>query len=309
LPLLLLEEIFEILCRKREQAMKRPAKRLLSVLWNVACVFSLLALSTAAFGCAFRLRSGSAPEVDSENRSPALPVRTYLGGEAASNGEIPFSLEVLDEVNDGRELYVRARLAAKTVWDPSKVVVRLLGFSAGSVEEESSYRLRDLIEQQRAGSALRAEEQSGSSEYTFALSVPSDGITDYQVEVLWGKDAEALLQQFVKRQLVLKNININKTMDCKGSPCDVSYRITGELLNEGQVTVDKAVLGVAYSQRGAGSSSESGQEAAESEELVEIAGLALSPGMSRAVQVDVDKSVQQQQAATYWPVMRIVSHE
>lgn len=125
--------------------------------------FFLLLLCAAVQGCSFL--GFSRPEKS-----------------GSSGRELPFQLEVTDEVNDGERLHISGSVTAKTEWSADEVLVRLSGVNAGELVEVSHLPLQAALGQER-NKVIESGEK-----FNFALSLPSANITDYQLELIWGKD-------------------------------------------------------------------------------------------------------------------------
>jgi hypothetical protein len=97
-----------------------------------------------------------------------------------------FRVELLDEINDGTSLEIRARISAEKDWDTSQVAVRMTGLNRGDIKRERTTVLSDLLVPEQQGAV------SDSEGRVVAMVLPADDITDYQFELLWGSEALAL---------------------------------------------------------------------------------------------------------------------
>jgi len=202
------------------------------------------------------------------------------------------------------------------------------------------HSLRKLIES-RVGISRSVDEMiKTGQETTFSLSVPSISISDYQLVLLWGDEADQFLDKKViearnrreaARQAELKaaraaaqstpipapvmktNLKLRvhsieiETLKavCSYPPCDVRFRLKALLQNEGTGVIGSARLGVGFIPIELLGT----QTAPEDEEEVEIPKLGLQPGVSRPFRILLNQEMSEEVADTVRPVLRIISFE
>jgi hypothetical protein len=137
-------------------------------------------LALFASGCGVMRQVGLTEHESSNPKEADEKVRMLLeeGG---------FRVELLDEVNDGSSLDIRARISAEQDWDTSQVAVRMTGLHRGEIKREKVSVLTDLLPSEQAGAVSDGEGR------VIAMVLPASDITDYQFELLWGKEALALV--------------------------------------------------------------------------------------------------------------------
>jgi hypothetical protein len=225
----------------------------------------------------------------------------------------PFELKISDEFNDGKRLHVVGIVNVFTEWKSKDAVIRLSGLHNGEVLTESFIALDKLIE----ASLTKEIKTVSKGQQTFSLSISADGVSDYQVEVLWGADAKPYLDILTKEapgELVIKNIQVETRQEaCAGKNCGIKYHITAEMLNLGGLTVKNIVLGVGFIRVPVGAPIDLQREIPENEELLQLENIRLDAGKSRPLKLDFDQPVSEgmilSDEGTLKPVIRIVSFE
>ncbi|RMG41073.1 MAG: hypothetical protein D6719_09305 [Candidatus Dadabacteria bacterium] len=188
-----------------------------------------------------------------------------------SDSAQPFAVKILDEINDGRNLRVIGSISADRPWNPDNVVVRLVGLGQGQEKAENVFALseRKKSEKSSAGNIGAGEPVS------FVLSVPASGLSDYQLEVLWGEDAAPYLKK-ESALLEVRNLSYGIKPCASKQNCDDSYVLEGELVNTGKKLVTAARLGLAF--YGGGDKLDLSGKVPENEQIIKLAGINLAPG-------------------------------
>lgn len=230
----------------------------------------------------------------------------------------PFILEVMDEKNDGRQLVVKGRIIPKTSKPASEVVVRLSALDRGGDQRVTFHNMQDLL----AGGAKPKGEpvmlEKGVAR-SFTLAMPLKGITNYQLEVLWGQeaapyapsepisDAQKEPKKEPKQFIALRNLEVHRvpTESCVSpDQCVVRFTITGELFNSGSATINDVVIEAGFS---SGDSLDLQSQILENEKRVEVPNLRLAPGASQRFKVSLDKLVPANAVVAPQPHVRIAS--
>lgn len=259
-------------------------------LWCVALVVAALS------GCGM-LGSGT----DSHGR----PIDAARGGDPSVT---PFKLEVLDERNDGETMIIKGQVVPKTSWSSEQVMVRLAAVDQAGEQVTSYHKLNDL-------SVGRKDLQAGKP-VAFSLSLPSRGLSNYQLEVLWGHDAasygstdKASLKrpQQPREFLALQGLEVHRVPDGScASPeeCLVRFSIKGEFFNSGGATIDNVVLSAGFSPA---DKLDLPDQILENERRIEVRNLSLVAGAKKPFRLTLEKFVPASDTVAYQPVVRIVS--
>lgn len=215
---------------------------------------------------------------------------------------LPFSLRILDEVNDGTQLHVLAAVRAHMAWNAEKVAVRLTGMHGGQVVAAADTSLQRALK--RTGdTVIRPGE-----DLTFALSVPIAGISDYQLELLWGAEARAArnLRDFVRVQNTALTL---PAPDCTGSQCGANPLITAEILNESGQVVRNVILALGLAWEKQGEPLDLSKTILENERSIQLRDVNLQPNQVRQVRLVLDQGLPEVAGGSYRAIVRVVSVE
>ena len=220
----------------------------------------------------------------------------------------PFKLEVVEELNDGADLIIKGRLTPKSEWPAQDVVVRLAALDDSGQQRVSFHRVSDLAPQ---ASMLVAGVPTN-----FSLTLPSVGLSNYQLEVLWGRDADALGKQgnqhgtdtpLPKQYLALRNLQVHRVPSetcANPNECQLKFTITGEFFNSGGATVRNVVIIAGFT---TGDKLDLKDQILENERRVEVRNLGLKPGGSKPFRLSLEKQVSAVDQSAPQPVVHIVS--
>ena len=219
------------------------------------------------------------------------------------NSELPFDLKILEAVNNGTTLGILAELTPKTDWASNDVVVKLYGLEGGEVSRTASTRLADVTGDQ---GMLKA-----NIPVQVSLQIPSDQISDYQVEALWGGEArearnDSKITEAIRTPaLRLSNVEVEKREEpCSSPPCRVRFTIYGDLRNDSGQTLNQVTFGVGFVWVPKSSRLVSPEPV--SEQRLSVSDLGLEPGQTQSLELSIDKGVPQLSDGEYKPVVRIV---
>lgn len=269
-----------------------------------ARVFVAGVLILGSLGC-----SRAAPPLEPVGPLPALT-------ESSSNEKAsvsPFALEIVEDRNDGTYLHVHGRVKSEAAWPSDDVVVGVNGVSAGEPKHLAFYRLRSLIQRSDAEDrALLAPREP----VDFFLSVPSHGLSDYQIELLWGKEAKAALGRNTPAArtanaagLVIQELRTERVVrSCPQEPCAANYKLSGMLFNSSNQSIVSAKLGVGFLWVPEGASLDFTAQIPEDEETVEISGLNLQSQQSRPFNLELDRAVPGVSGGKFVPSVRVLSY-
>ena len=226
----------------------------------------------------------------------------------------PFVLEVLEESNDGKKLVVKGRIIPKTSKPASEVVVRLSALDKAGEERVSFHNMKDVL----AGSGSQGKGdpmlEKGVAR-PFTLSMPLGGITSYQLEVLWGKEAAPFSpaeppsteKKTPKEFIALRNLEVHRVPDAScvtPNECVVRFTITGDMFNSGTATILDVVILAGFAPADA---LDLDSQILENEKRVEVPNLRLAPGASQRFKLSLDKLVPVSMTVAPRPVVRIAS--
>jgi hypothetical protein len=223
----------------------------------------------------------------------------------------PFVLEVVEELNDGTQLIVKGRILPKSTWPADAVVVRLSALDRAGQQRVSFHKMQDIVSAAPGGTPTTTLEKGVAQ--TFNLSLPLKGITSYQLDVLWGKEAELYTgpaqapKQDAKHFLALRNMEVHRLPgESCSSPdeCLVTFTITGELFNSGAATVKDVVIVAGF---GTPDKLDLPGQILENEKRVEVPNLSLAPGSGKRFRISLEKLVPPTASVAPQPVVRIVS--
>jgi len=235
---------------------------------------------------------------------PDVPIVAATSG--GNPAVTPFTLEVVQESNDGTNLEVRGRFTSKIPWKPQDVVVRL-----SAMDESGSTRQTHFMVPagREPGSVLELAPEVPTE---FALTLPSKGLSNYQIELLWGKDAESVSTTAKEQKKVgdefiaLRNLEEHRvpSKDCAvPSECRVTYYLTGEFFNAGSAVIDNVRLRAGFSRADDFGTS----KALDDERFIEVRNLGLQPGKSRPFKLSLEKAIPAAEEMAPKPVVSIES--
>lgn len=205
------------------------------------------------------------------------PATSVLVQREESGERNPLSVEIEQEGNDGKRLYVKGRVRAESSVPLGGVVVHLTSLHNADIIGEAYYPLA------AATNGAKAPLLPAGGDVPFSISVDSDGMTDYQVELLWGEEGASFIKAAAPADSLrteggirVENVSAsNYEGNCEQAGCAGTAFVTASIVNNSPEPVDKVLLGLAIA------------DGAEMESF-EITGLKLSPSASRPVSIQVD---------------------
>jgi hypothetical protein len=215
---------------------------------------------------------------------------------------------VLEERNDGEMMIIKGQVVPKATWPSEQVMVRLAAVDNAGEQLTSYHKLNDLTPD-------RKELQAGKP-VAFSLSLPSRGLSNYQLEVLWGNDAASyssapkasLKQPEAPREfLALQGLEVHRVPDGScSSPeeCLVRFSIKGEFFNSGNASIQNVLLLAGFSPA---DKLDLPDQILENEKRIEVRNLNLAAGAKKPFRLTLEKLVPASDTVAYQPVVRIVS--
>ncbi len=221
---------------------------------------------------------------------------------------LPFSLEINDEVNDGDRLHILGTISAVTDWSLNDAIVKLSSISEGRVVGISYLPLTKISN--KLQSMIKGGEQN-----SFTISVPSENITDYQLELLWGQEAKQYLTSIRNQPagiLEIRDIKIQTIRQaCSNPDCMVKFKVNATLFNQTSKPVKQVILGIGYIRINSAPELDLQRQIPQNEERIDIGQILLAPGDSRSIVISFDQEVPEKSLVNtegeIKPTIRIIS--
>jgi hypothetical protein len=267
--------------------------------YRLCRVLAALLVMVAVAGCGLFGRGGRGVG--------SRPLDSAVGGDPSVT---PFKLDVLQESNDGENLSIKGQLTSKISRSSKDALVRLTAVDTSGEQRVSFHKVADLIP--------GATELQPGKPTQFSLAIPSQGLSNYQVEVLWGKDAAPYLgdQRASMKQpaapteyLALRNLEVHRVPDGScSSPeeCLVSFSIKGEFFNSGRSSIKDVVLVAGFAPA---MKMDKAQQPLENERRIEVRNISLAPQATKPFRLTLEKLLPASDTVAYQPVVRIVSFD
>lgn len=265
-------------------------------------------------GCSSTVTTPIPESAVPNSASPSNPVATGTGiaeAEGSTPGE-PFRLSVAQEFNDGERLMVVADLTANTTWQTSDVLIRLRGFMNGAQVGEVTYPVSQIAPLLKAGETRE-----------IPLLLSAAGVSDYQLDLLWGEESASVLQENKAANKSAQEIALPKPgaaelrnlavsserVNCKEMGCELKFTMAGELANYSDQIIHEITLGTGFLWTQGASALDLSSKLPENEASIELKGLELTPGASRKIRLVLDQTVPERSDGAFRPVLRIKSYQ
>ena len=258
------------------------------------------ALFTALAGCSIGAGVGV-------SLAPSTPAIQSTSGSNPEN--TPFVLELIGEVNDGKRLTVSGRFTPKVQWSAADVLVRL-----SALDNAGKARIAFFALSNDTLSTAFTQLQPGVPT-EFSVSIPSVGITNYQLELLWGRDAEPHQKQARSLQgagdefLALRNLEVYRVPsdDCATpNECTVRFTLTGEFYNAGSDTISRVQLKAGFVRA---DELDLADKVLENERRIEVRNMGLAPGGTKPFRLTLEKFIPMDEQVAPKPVVIIESFD
>jgi hypothetical protein len=273
---------------------------MVSVVSRTAWVAILTGVVAALSGCSI----GAGVGVSFTPSTSAIQTTSGANPEAT-----PFILELIGEVNDGKRLTVRGRFTPKVQWSAADVLVRL-----SALDNAGKARVAFFALSNDALSTAFTQLQPGMPT-EFSVSIPSVGITNYQLELLWGRDAEPHQKQARSLQgagdefLALRNLEVYRVPsdDCATpNECTVRFTLTGEFYNAGSATISQVQLKAGFVRA---DELDLADKVLENERRIEVRNMGLAPGGTKPFRLTLEKFIPMDEQVAPKPVVIIESFD
>ena len=170
-------------------------------------------MNRAYFSCLMLLAVSAVTGCSAKEVKPPL---------AQSDTGAPYQLQIKDEVFDGKKLFIKS----------------VVNQFSSEVVPPTVIRLKTVKNGESVGEAFLPFNESKKGQ-ELQLSADAEDFTDYQVDLLWGKDAEAFLKSIPASKFVLLK-DVTLVTDVQGS------RITGSIENTGLYPISNVPLAVEF---------------------------------------------------------------
>jgi hypothetical protein len=152
----------------------------------------------------------------------------------------PLSLIVKKVESSSIRTKVIAEVRANTSWDVTQVSVRFSVFKDGILEQEAVRPVKDFIAVSSENDSDRTDSMLKVGQILpIQIELPVGSITDYQLTLSWGDDAEISAEALLQVQNV-KLVDLGPDESCDTYYCDHKFAVEAELLNSGQFVVTQA---------------------------------------------------------------------
>ncbi|MBX7143722.1 MAG: hypothetical protein K1X79_04665 [Oligoflexia bacterium] len=218
--------------------------------------------------------------------------------DASGNTRAPFELSVLEDVNDGAHVFVRAKLSSQIDWPLSQIALRATALREGEEKFSEILALEKVLNQ--SGSLTAGEERE------FTLTLPADGVSDYQLELVWGEAARGI-NKSSQPLLKVQNIStLRHVQECGQAACPQTLTVKAALFNAGEAEIQSAKLGIGLIWLPEGAELDLSAQIPQDEEFVELSDMHLAPGARREVAIDIDQTLPARAGGRFEALLRVV---
>ncbi|MCB0337972.1 MAG: hypothetical protein KDD53_00140 [Bdellovibrionales bacterium] len=257
-------------------------------LLKIAPTILFFSLCAGPIGC--RYLGLSSPAIQPVNKSSLV-----------SNSESsPFSLEVLDAINDGTRLTVYARLVPHVAWKRADATVLLYGLDKGRRVSESSHSF---------ATAAKDGEFAPEIPEELSLAIPADGISEYQVELIWDSGRGSNLKSGISSPVLVEDVQVfRKQLPCQSPPCLEKVSVSARLSNPGRKILSKITLGVGFATKDPAEAIDFVGKMPKNEDILSLGSAVLKPGGTRDIRVNIKEPINDPEHK-YTVVLRVLSFD
>jgi hypothetical protein len=248
--------------------------------------------------------------------------------ETEATARPPIEIDLPQAFTRDGELFVRASIRPLVNLKSDDVSVGIVGLSDGLVKREEHRALRSLSgkETVSAGETLLAD-----------FTLPSEGLTEYQVVLRWGEDAKlarASLSEVVPhessptkvenpksdsiplapevKEVTLIGLALRRTPleNCQTPPCDEACMFEGEVVNGTTKIASRLTLalGVTFVPKGSKiDHPKAGDPLRADEQEIPLSGVELQPGGRRKIEVKLSEPIAEIPEGSFVPYLRLLS--
>jgi len=219
----------------------------------------------------------------------------------------PFQLSVADESYDGEMLSVSGTVVGAIPWAPHEVAIQLVGYREGKEAVRATTSVAALAQFQDPAEEIEPVIDAGG-EVPFAATINARELAHYQLELLWGKDAQYALA--IAQRPTLAEVRTNIESCQSPDECQEQFRVSATLHNGGSARVDEVTLGISYGWVPEGEISPSpitDRDTPEGEELLTLSDLSLNPGDDYPLSIVVPMTPSNRTGGHFEPTIRVVA--
>lgn len=215
--------------------------------------------------------------------------------------EAPFELRVIQEANDGSDLYVTVGLKPFVNWQPESVSVLITALRNGEVLYHSRKTLAEL------GAFGVDNLLVAGREYELVLSTPLNGATDYQLELIWGESGAASPPSIPPSKIALERVVVEERFRCDNEVCLINYVVLGDLVNICSDMVEKVTLGVSFVWVPEGQTlDDMTSNKPQLEDVLQLSELQLAPGASQSFRIRLGDPIPEVPGGRHVPIVRVL---
>ncbi len=210
----------------------------------------------------------------------------------------PFTVQILEDAFDAQQLTVSGIVHAHVTESVERIALRISVSDRGQVI--ASRLVLPCVDAfpPVPGVECQLGVLASGRQLPFRVTLPVPKGSDYQVELLWGDDAEAVRPQVVLADVVVHDL----AAGCRVAPCQQGFVVQGILRNISRRVVSGVTLGVGYI---SAVHATGGQATPDSEESLHIPG-ALQPAEQRPFRIRLGSALSATESARVRPAVRIV---
>lgn len=298
------------------------------VLYRVNQLRFLVPLAVFFSGCSVT-RSESLSATTNTSLTTAKPLHEELETSSADYSGV--DLKILEEINHGGELYLRAQIEAPAEFSEDNSDVVASQIRDGVKVEEFRWPLKDIIDHSAKVAKLggdvknAADDSQGSKGKRIPLffHIPVAGATDYQIRLSWrnspqpalseqaagtsgeqpplklGESNNSLHLEDQAKRIVVSDVKIAVDSSCDRGACQERNRLSCLITNRDDKVLPAAMLTIRFVE----SESDGQGNSNELRQGVRLNNLNLLPGQSRALSI---KLPEEWSIAGREPILEIV---
>ncbi len=171
--------------------------------------------------------------------------------------------------------------------------------------------LSGMIEGKKAVEKYTVPDSEQDSTFNFLLLIPDQGLTDYQLSLLWGQEARLFLEEAGKSSpdwLEVKEAQLveEQSTDCDSPSCPPAYYVEAELFNRGARAIDEAVLALNFCPLNQEGFVDFSACSTDNEELVRLESLHLPTGAKRQIKLSIESAVPPDGHLHFRPILGVM---
>jgi|GEM_PF-3767716 len=218
-----------------------------------------------------------------------------------SNNNSLFSLKVVEEINDGNFLHIRTLLSSENSWNPEDSIILIRGLSNGSNTAEKKYLIKDFFKDKnllgKPFSNVKAD-----------LTIMNKELTDYQLEVLWGKDAHSFIPYSNSNYNRLRFAETSLKLNEKCEEKEYCSFLTSKLINSSKITINSAKIGLSFVFLKKYQKLDLNINIPKNETIIDLSDLVIKPQEVKNIKIDIEQKIPISKDGRYEPLLRVISY-